>query len=50
MPRFFWVHQEALRLKMVYPGVFRAQQDTLVDYEYKPRFADHMYHFASPSR
>ena len=33
MPRFFWVHQELLRLEMVYPGDFRAQKDAAVVYK-----------------
>ena len=40
MPRFFWVHQELLRLEMVYPGDFRAQQDAAVDYKHVHRFTE----------
>ncbi len=40
MPRFFWVHQELLRLEMVYPGDFRAQQDAAVDYKPVHRFTE----------
>lgn len=39
MPRF-WVHQELLRLEMVYPGAFRAHQDSAVDCKQVHRFTE----------